>query len=119
MEVPQSSVIDKVTLPAVLEVQTIVKVCQIRFLQSVIENPRVRQRRNRTGQIVQKTDEMSLVQSVGTSCLFAERSVPNSQKDPENDRSPARVEHRAGRECHRSMLVARMVEMPQLTREDR
>ena len=79
----------------------------------------MRHRRNPTGQIVQKTDEMSLVQSVGTSRLFAERSVPNSQKDPEGDRSPARVEHHAGRECHRSKLVARIVEMPQLTREDR
>ena len=79
----------------------------------------MRQRRNRTGHIVQKTDEMSLVQSVGTSCLFAERSVLNSQNDPEGARSPARVEHHAGRECHRSKLVARVVEMPQLTREDR
>ena len=119
VEVLQVDVVDSVNTPTFLVVQTIVEVCQIRFPQSLIENLGVRQRRNPSVQLVQKTDEVSPLQSVGTPRLFAERNIPNGRKDPEDDRSPSRVEHHAGRECHRSYLVERIAAMPHLTREDR
>ena len=104
MEVTQSSVIDKVTVPAFLVVQTIVEVCQLRFLQSVVEYPGVRQSRIPT---VQKTDEMPLVRSIDTLLLLAQSNASKGQTDPEDDRSPASVEHCVGRGFLRSQLLER------------
>ena len=100
MEVTQSSVIDKVTVPAFLVVQTIVEVWENHFLRNVVENPVVRQSRIPTVQAVQRTEDMPLVQSTDTRRLLAQSNVPNGQIDPEDDRSPASVEHCVGRECH-------------------
>ena len=85
----------------------------------MLENGVVQLRHVPTVQVLLKAEDILLLQSIGTSRLFAERNIPNGRKDPKDDRSPARVEHHAGRECHRSKFAARMVEMPQLTREDR
>ena len=98
VEVPPSNVIDRVNTytSAFLVVSKVVEKCQIRVLQIVVENPVVRQRSNSTVQVVQKTDEMSLVQSIYARRLVAQRNI--GQKGPDDDRSPARVEDHAGRE---------------------
>ena len=96
VEVPPSNVKKRVNTSAFLVVLKFVEICQIRVRQIVVENPVVRQKRNSTVQVVQKTEEMSLLQSIDARRLVAQRDI--GQKGPEDHQSPARVEDHAGSE---------------------
>ena len=81
VEVPPSNVINRVNTCAFLVVLKVIEICQIRVLEIVVENPVVRKRRNSTVQVVQKTDEMSFVQSLDARRLVAQQKTIEVQQE--------------------------------------